>query len=53
MSAGDPVQPRDPNHQITVPPIAGLPPFCSCGVVGGNGTDAPLLADHIAEVGGY
>lgn len=49
---GDPVQPGVPGHQITVPPMAGVPPYCSCGVVGGTGLPGgkPLLADHIAEI---
>jgi hypothetical protein len=47
------VQPKDANHRITVPQHAGFPPYCSCGVVGGNGIDRPLLATHIHEVGGY
>lgn len=46
---GDPVQPGVPGHEITVPKSAD-PPYCSCGVVGGNGINRPLLADHIAEV---
>ncbi len=38
-------------HDYTVPLGAGSPPFCSCGVVGGNGVNRPLLADHLREVG--
>ena len=47
------VQPLDPAHFVTVPPSGGVPPYCSCGVVGGCGTHVdgkPLLADHIKEV---
>lgn len=40
-------------HQPIVPPWAG-PPWCTCGFIGGNGTDRkgdrPLLADHLREV---
>jgi len=38
-------------HRYTVPLGAGSPPFCSRGVVGGNGINRPLLADHLREVG--
>jgi hypothetical protein len=48
--SGEPVQPGVPGHIITVPFAGGVPPFCSCGVVGGNGITKPLLADHIAEI---
>lgn len=37
-------------HYITVPPMGGIPPYCSCGYVGGNGHDKPLLADHVRDV---
>lgn len=50
------VQPANPDHRITVPPFAGHPPYCSCGVVGGRGVDidgVPLLADHVQAVGGW
>ena len=47
------VQPLDPMHVVTVPHAGGVPPYCSCGVVGGRGVDIDgksLLADHIKEV---
>ena len=47
------VQPLDPKHFVTIPPSGGVPPYCSCGIVGGRGIDIdgkPLLADHIKEV---
>ena len=28
-------------HRAIVPPGAGDPPFCTCGVVGGNGITRP------------
>jgi len=37
-------------HRAIVPPGAGDPPFCTCGVVGGNGITRPLLADHLRVV---
>lgn len=37
------------DHQAIVPPWAGRP-WCTCGYVGGNGIDRPLLADHLREV---
>jgi hypothetical protein len=50
---GDPVPTGNPDHQPVVPPWAG-PPWCTCGVRGGNGTtrkgDRPLLIDHIREM---
>lgn len=36
------------DHQAIVPPWAGRP-WCTCGYVGGNGIDRPLLADHLRE----
>lgn len=45
---GDPVPTAHPDHQPVVPPWVGRP-WCTCGYVGGNGTDRPLLADHLRE----
>lgn len=49
---GSPVAWPDPDHQPRVPTEAGIPPYCTCGYVGGNGTDHPLLADHLRTVNG-
>lgn len=46
---GQPVATRHPDHQPCVPAAAGVPPYCTCGFVGGNGTDRPLLATHLQE----
>lgn len=47
---GSPVATAHPDHQPIVPTAAGVPPRCTCGVVGGNGIDMPLLATHLREV---
>jgi len=47
---GEPIQPGVPGHISTVPFEGGVPPFCSCGVIGGNGINRPLLSDHIREI---
>lgn len=47
---GAPVAGPDPAHQPRVPTEAGVPPYCSCGFVGSNGVDGPLLADHLDDV---
>lgn len=47
---GAPVGTSNPDHQPRVPMAAGVPPYCTCGVVGGNGIDSPLLADHLKEM---
>lgn len=47
---GSPVATAHADHQPCVPTTAGVPPYCSCGLVGGNGIDRPLLADHLREV---
>jgi hypothetical protein len=47
---GSPVATTNPDHQPRVPMAGGVPPYCSCGVVGGNGIDRPLLADHLREI---
>lgn len=44
---GAPVASAHPDHQPRIPTTAGVAPYCSCGYVGGNGTDRPLLATHI------
>lgn len=53
---GAPTPGVHPDHQPRVPMAGGVPPYCSCGYVGGNGTsrpgDRPLLADHLKEFGG-
>lgn len=46
---GRPVGTANPEHQPRVPTAAGIPPFCSCGFVGGDGLRSPLLATHLAE----
>lgn len=48
MSTGQPTPTAHPDHQPVVPPWAGRP-WCTCGYVGGNGIDRPLLADHLRE----
>ncbi len=47
---GAPVPTAHPGHQPRVPMAGGVPPYCTCGYVGGNGTDSPLLAEHLREV---
>lgn len=47
---GAPVATHNPNHQPIVPTTGGVPPRCTCGVVGGNGIERPLLADHLREM---
>lgn len=44
---GAPVATAHPDHQPIVPLAGGVPPYCTCGYVGGNGIDRPLLADHL------
>lgn len=46
---GRPSRTKHPDHQPRVPTAGGVPPYCSCGVVGGNGIDRPLLVDHLRE----
>lgn len=50
--AGSPVAPINPDHQPRVPLAGGVPPFCSCGYVGGR-KPGTLLADHIKATGGW
>jgi hypothetical protein len=51
---GAPVATKAPGHQPIVPMGAGDPPRCTCGVIGGNGTnrkgDRPHLVDHLRQV---
>lgn len=47
---GEPVPTYNPDHQPIVPTAAGVPPYCTCGYVGGNGTNRPLLADHLRQI---
>lgn len=46
---GAPVATAHPDHQPIVPLAGGVPPYCTCGFVGGTGIDRPLLADHLRE----
>lgn len=45
---GAPVATSNPDHQPRVPTQAGVPPYCSCGFVGGS-LPGTLLADHLEE----
>lgn len=46
---GAPVATAHPDHQPIVPLAGGVPPYCTCGFVGGNGITRPLLATHLRE----
>ncbi len=50
---GAPLGTANPEHQPCVPTAGGVPPYCTCGFVGGNGSgrpgDRPLLATHLQE----
>lgn len=46
---GAPVATANPDHQPRVPIAAGVPPYCSCGFVGGDGKARPLLATHLRQ----
>lgn len=50
---GSPVATAHPDHQPIVPMAGGSPPYCTCGYIGGNGSDLPgdrpLLATHLIE----
>jgi len=50
LVTGDPVPTARSDHQPIVPPSGGIPPYCTCGVVGGDGITRPLLADHLREM---
>ena len=45
---GSPVATANPAHQPRVPMAGGVPPYCSCGFVGGT-RPGELLADHLRE----
>ncbi len=44
---GAPAATNHPGHQPRVPMAGGVPPYCSCGFLGGNGIDSALLAEHL------
>ena len=43
---GAPIATANPEHQPRVPTAGGIPPYCSCGFVGGR-RPGTLLADHL------
>jgi hypothetical protein len=49
---GAPIATANPDHQPRVATEAGVPPYCTCGYVGGRGVEIdgrPLLAEHLRE----